>query len=157
LSSRGAHKTYTSGGGGGFLSICSCVVRGENSATRKAIPNRASNPNKTIVHTPVLSVPVTGITPGVTTTTTVGGTTVIAGTVAVAWNFITGGAAGDPKALKNRAVRIITENNIDFSFIGTPFGVLEFRIEIFSFMFSITRVIMKCYSLTYHPLMQTSA
>jgi len=86
---------------------------------------------------PVLSVPVTGITPGVTTTgvpttTTVGTTTVITGTVAVAWNFAAGGAAGDPKALKNKAVRIITENNTAFSFIVTPFGVIEFQIEIFS-------------------------
>ena len=102
LSSRVTYKPYTSGGGG-FLSMCSCVVRGENSATRKAMPNKASNPNKTRVQIPAgASPPVTGMTSGVpSTTTTVGGTRVTAGGTAVSWYFTACGAAGDPKALRN--------------------------------------------------------
>jgi len=108
------------------------VVRGENSATRKAIPNKASNPNNTSVHIPVgASPPVTGITPGVPSTITVagtitvstgGGTRVPSDGTTVSWNFTVCGAAGDPKALKNKAVRITIENKIVLSFIGTPFS-----------------------------------
>jgi hypothetical protein len=110
-------------GGGGFLSIWSWVVRGENSATRKAIPSNPSNPNKTSVHIPVgASPPVTGITSGVpSTTTTVGGTTVTAGGATVSWSLTVCGAAGDPKALRNKAIRMTREDKVILSFIVTPF------------------------------------
>jgi hypothetical protein len=113
-------------------------VRGEKSATKKAIPNKASNPNKTSVQIPGLSAPVTGTTPGVPTTTTVWATTVTAGGITVSsggtivfWNFTVDGAAGDPNALKNKPVRIKMENKTAFSFIVTPFGMIEFLRGIF--------------------------
>jgi hypothetical protein len=69
------------------------------------------------------SPPVTGITPGVTATTTVGGTRVIAGGTTVSWNLtVVCGVSGAPKALKNTALRIKIENRIVLSFMETPFN-----------------------------------
>jgi len=66
-----------------MISISSLVVRGENKATRKAIPKRASRPNRTSVHKLLgVPLPVTGITPGVVIMIAVAGTTVTAGSVA---------------------------------------------------------------------------
>src|SRR5512134_2756601 len=107
--------------------MCSCVVRGVNNATRKAIPNRASRPTRTIVHSPVeaLLSPVTGTT-GVPSTITVGGTTVTSGGTTVSCNLTVCGATGDPKALKNNALRMTIENKTALSFIVTPFEYPEF-------------------------------
>jgi hypothetical protein len=68
------------------------------------------------------SPPVTGITPGVVTTTTVGGTRVTSGTTTVSCKFTAVcGAPGDPKALRKSALRITIENKIVLSFMVTPF------------------------------------
>ena len=116
---------YTSGGG--FLSVSSRAGRGENNATRKASANKPSNPNRMIVQMVGLGSPVTGTTPGALAVCAamVGATTVIAdvsaGGTTVSCNLTVCGAAGDPKALKNRAVRITSETKITLSFMETPF------------------------------------
>jgi hypothetical protein len=99
-------------------------MRGEKSATRKAIPNRPNKPKRTRVHKLVgVSPPVTGITPGVVTTITVGGTRVTSGGTIVSCNLtVVCGAPGDPKALRNMALRITNENKIVLSFMVTPFN-----------------------------------
>jgi hypothetical protein len=71
------------------------------------------------------SVPVTG-TPGVTGTTSVGATTVMSGGITVSWYFTGEAAAGEPKALKNTALRIKIEKRAAFNFIGTPFSIMPF-------------------------------
>jgi hypothetical protein len=106
-------------------------VRGEKSATRKAIPNRPNKPNKTSIQILVgASPPVTGITPGVVTTTTVGGTRVTSGGGTVSCNLTAVcGAPDDPKALKNMALRITIENKMVLSFMVTPFRNRDIQMD----------------------------
>jgi hypothetical protein len=63
------------------------------------------------------------MTPGVVSTITVGATTVISGgnTVSCSRTEVCG-APGDPKALRNTALRITIEHKMILSFMVTPFS-----------------------------------
>jgi hypothetical protein len=76
------------------------------------------------------SPPVTGITPGVVCTTTVGGIRVTSGGTIVSCNFtVVCGAPVDPKALRNTALSITIENKIILSFMVTPFNKRDIKME----------------------------
>jgi hypothetical protein len=76
---------------------------------------------------------VTGISPGVVTTTTVGGTRVISGGTTVSCNFTAvWGAPDAPKALRNIALRSRSENKMVLRFMVTPFNNRDIHTELAS-------------------------